>query len=173
MKYYEVFDAIAKALTKSNASNNADGGQNVVGGVDASEVQKMIEKALSENQTTPQVIDKELIESEISKKLATLNVIDFEIIQVPSDLFLIDNGYPFTVKEVPFGKTYATLPLVIPVQQYFNPVTSSWALQVYAVTNTGFKMRINTKKITPLDTSSADRVSVYALVVPQNNYVQN
>ena len=167
MKYYEVFDDIAKALTKSNASNNAGGGEpNVVEGITASEVQKMIEKALSENQTPPQVIDKELIESVISEKLATLNVNDFEIIQVPSDLFLIDNGYPFTLKEVPFGKTYAAPPLVIPVQQYFNPVTSSWALQVYAVTNTGFKMRINTKKITPTDTSSGDRVSVYALVIP-------
>lgn len=173
MKYYEVFDAIAKALTKSNASNNVGGEPIVVEGVNASEVQKMIEKALSENQTSPQVIDKELIESAISEKLATLNVNDFEIIQVPSDLFLIDNGYPFTAKEVPFGKTYAAPPLVIPVQQYFDPVTFSWALQVYAVTNTGFKMRINTKKITPADTSSGDRVSVHALVIPQNNYVQN
>ena len=166
MKYYEVFDAIAKALTKSNASNNVGGEPNLVEGITASEVQKMIEKALSENQTPPQVIDKELIESVISEKLATLNVNDFEIVQVPSGLFLIDNGYPFTVKEVPFGKAYTTPPLVIPVQQYYEPVTSSWALQVYAVTNTGFKMRINTKKITPTDTSSVDRVSVYALVIP-------
>lgn len=144
MKYYEVFDAIAKALTKSNASNDVGGEPIVVDGINAAEVQKMIEKALSENQTAPQ----------------------FEIVQVPSNLFLINNGYPFTSTEVPFGKTYAAPPLVIPVQQYFNPVTSSWALQVYAVTNTGFKMRINTKKITPTDTSSTDRVSVYALVIP-------
>ena len=141
MKYYEVFDAIAEALTKSNASNNVGG--------------------------EPTVVDKELIESVISEKLATLNVNDFEIIQVPSDLFLITNGFPFTVKEVPFGKAYTTPPLVIPVQQYYDPVTSSWALQVYAVTSTGFKMRINTKKITPADTSSVDRVSVRALVIQQ------
>lgn len=149
MKYYEVFDAIAKALTKSNASNDVGGKPIVVDGINAAEVQKMIEKALSENQTAPQ----------------------FEIVQVPSDLFLIENGFPFTVKEVPFGKTYTTPPLVIPVQQFFNPATTTWALQVYDVTNTGFKMRINTKKITPLDTSSSGRVSVYALVIPQNNYV--
>ena len=147
MKYYEVFDAIAKALTKSNASNNVGGEPNLVEGITASEVQKMIEKALSE-------------------KLATLDATDFEIIQVPSGLFDLSNGYPYTLTEVPFGKTYAAPPLVIPAQQYFSSVTSSRALQVYDVTNTGFKMRINTKKITPTDTSSVDRVSVYALVIP-------
>lgn len=173
MKYYEMFDAIAKALTKSNAANNADGGQMAFEGVDASEVQKMIEKALSENQTAPQVVDKELIESAISEKLATLNVNDFEIIQVPSDLFDLSNSYPFTTNEVPFGKAYSNPPLVVPVQQFFAAAPTGWNVQIYSVTNTGFKVRLNTKIMTPTESTDVKRVGIYALVIPQNNYVQN
>lgn len=148
MKYYEVFDAIAKALTKSNASNNVGGEPNLVEGITASEVQKMIEKALSE-------------------KLATLDATDFEIIQVPSGLFDLSNGYPYTTNEVPFGKTYSNPPLVVPVQQFFAAATQDWNVQIYSVTNTGFKLRVNTKNITPTVSTDARRVGIYALVIPQ------
>lgn len=167
MKYYEMFDAIAKALTKSDASNNVGGGQTAVGGVGASEVQKMIEKAISENQ----VVDKELIESAISEKLATLNAVDFEIIHVSSDLFDLSNGYPYTLQEVPFGKTYSGAPLVVPVQQFFAAATQDYSVQIYSVTNTGFKVRVNSKIMTPTESTDARRVGIYALVIPQSYHV--
>lgn len=90
-----------------------------------------------------------------------------KFIEITSDMLDMTNGYPFSPKEIPFGKTYAKPPLVIPFAQYGASRTTSIVLNVYEVTTTGFKFNTDTEYIAPFNKSTTPSVKIMVEVVEQ------
>lgn len=71
-----------------------------------------------------------------------------EIGVVPFSMIEFANGYPFSKKEIPFKKPFADDKVMVRLMPVFSAITNSqYAMNVYEVTNTGFKLRINVKDV--------------------------
>lgn len=90
-----------------------------------------------------------------------------KFIEITSDMLLMTDNYPSSPNEIPFGKTYAKPPLVIPFAQFAGPYIGYIMLNVYEITTTGFKVLTNTKYISPHNTDPHSNIRLYVEVVEQ------
>lgn len=90
-----------------------------------------------------------------------------KFIEITSDMLDMADNYPSSPNEIPFGKTYAKPPLVIPFAQFAGPYIGYIMLNVYEITTTGFKVLTNTKYIAPFNKSTTPSVKLMVEVVEQ------
>lgn len=90
-----------------------------------------------------------------------------KFIEITSDMLIMTDDYPPSLYEIPFGKTYAKPPLVIPFVQFAEASVGHIMLNVYEITTTGFKVITNTKYISPHNTDPHSNIRLYVEVVEQ------